>query len=182
MKSFLSIIAAVMITVIIMISLTPFIKGNVKTIVVTKTDTIPGDSIPYPVKVMVPVPYDSIVTDTVFCATHIDTARILKDYFSKYFYRDTVKSNSVTAIICEEVTQNKIIDRQVWIQNHRPIEIINNTSEPVNCLFGGFNISAYNKKLGIGPSIIYTRKKDAFNLNYDIINSGLSIGYYRKFK
>jgi hypothetical protein len=182
MKSFLNIVAAILVTVVIMLSIFPLIKGCESPTIITRTDTIPGDSIPYPVQVKVPVPYEKITTDTIYCTAEIDTAAILKDYFTKYFYRDTIKSNSVTAIICEEVTQNKITDRQVWIQNHRPIQIINNAPLQSNSIFAGLNISEYNKKLGIGPSIIYTRKQDAFNLNYDIINSGISIGYYRKFK
>ncbi len=182
MKSFLNIVASILVIAVIMLSIFPLLKGCEKPTIITRTDTIPGDSVPYLVQVMVPVPYEKVTTDTIFCTADIDTAAVLKDYFSKYFYRDTIKSNSVTAIICEEVTQNRITDRQVWIQNHRPIQIINNTQVQANCIFAGLNISEYNKKLGFGPSVLYTRKQDAFNLNYDIINRGISIGYYRKFK
>jgi hypothetical protein len=182
MKSFLSILAAVLITVVIMLSVVPLLKSNEHTNTVTQTVTIPGDSIPYPVTVKVPVPYDSVVVDTFYCASVIDTAEILKDYYSKYFYQDTIKSNSVTAILCEEVTQNRITGRQVFIQNLRPQAITNKYVEPANKIYAGLIVSDYNSKIGLGPSLIYARNRDAFNINVDILNTGISAGYYIRFK
>lgn len=147
-----------------------------------KTITVPGDSVPYPVVVKVPVPIDSTIVDTVFCNGPIDTAEIIKHYFSKYHYQDTIKSGSVTAILNEEVSQNKITSRQLWIQNLRPISVTNTISSQENRFYAGLVISEFDNKVGLGPSIIYSRKRDAFSFNLDILHPGITAGYYIKFK
>jgi hypothetical protein len=182
MKYLSRIIVSVLLIVVVVCSAGALIKCCGHTTTITKTVMIPGDSIPYPVQVNVPVPHDSIITDTVFYPAQIDTAEILKHYFSKYHYQDTIKSGSVTAILNEEVTQNRITNRQLWIQNLRPISVTNTMSTTESRFYAGLMATEFDNKVGLGPSILYARRRDAFSLNLDILHPGITAGYYIKFK
>jgi hypothetical protein len=73
---------------------------------VRTSDTIPGDSIPYPVEVEVPVPV-YIDTNTTI-PTIVDTNAILRDYFARVNYCDTITDDtSFLAIIQDTVTRNR---------------------------------------------------------------------------
>ena len=60
-------------------------------------------------------------------ASKIDTLAIIKDYLSKYYYNDTIKDTSFVAIIKEVLYKNRIIDRQLYVQNLRQ-KIVNTTT------------------------------------------------------
>lgn len=183
MKASLNIVCSVIITAIVVWFAGCRFQGRESgTIKTTDTVYIPGDSIPYMVEVKVPVPYDSIVTDTQYYPNPVDTSEILKKYYTRYFYTDTIADSSVIAIIHEEITRNLVADRQVWFQNLRPHAVTYTTiNEPAPKLYAGIVASNYGK-IGIGPGFIYSRKNDAFTLGVDLVNTGITAGYYMKFK
>lgn len=85
-------------------------------------DTIPGDSVPYPIYNDKPVPVFVYKTDTV--PANVDTAAILKDYFAIVYYSDTLQNDtSYHLVINDTIHQNRIAFRQVLFQNLRPTAI-----------------------------------------------------------
>jgi len=53
-------------------------------------------------------------TDTIKIPVDVDTLAILKDYYTKYKYKDTVLVSTYgTGIIKDEVTQNEIVSRKI---------------------------------------------------------------------
>ena len=81
------------------------IETKYDTIVETVETYIPE----YRTKVKWKTVHDTIeVHDTI----PTDTASILKDYFATYAYTDTLKTDSVTFVINDTISQNKIITRQ----------------------------------------------------------------------
>ena len=152
---------------------------------VIKTVTIPGDRIPYPVNVYLPSPRDSfMVRDTLWKSFPVDTAEILERFFTRYLYRDTIRDTSFIAILQEIITQNKIVNRTLWVQNTRPqaITYITTNIAPAACKwFIGPSIS-YNGKLGLGVGGIWCNGAHAFGVNYDVTNRISSLSYYYALK
>lgn len=144
---------------------------------VVKTITVPGDSIPFPVFVKVPVPIDSIVNDTFWKAMPVDTAEILKRYFSRYSYADTIRDSTFVAILNEVISQNRIVDRKFQLQNLRSQAITYTTiQEPKPSLYVGPSLT-YNGKMGLGVGGIWCNKNNAIGVNFDVTNRIVGVTY-----
>jgi hypothetical protein len=147
---------------------------------VIHTVVVKGDSIPYLFKVYKPWPI--YVKEIVEVPVIVDSAEVVKAYFSKVFYADTITNDtSILAIIKDTITQNMIASREVWLQNLRPQTIVTECPEipkdKVRLLLG-VGISGY-KQFGVPFSLILeTRQKMAFSLGFDPINKNVNIGYY----
>jgi len=131
----------------------------------TVTEILKGDSIPYEVKVRVPVPYKVEVHDTVF--TDVDTAAILTDYFIHRTYKDTLKDDTSALIVIEEtVGRNRILDRRLWYQNRRPISITNHITQWDTCppprrkVFVGLSMSFGRDVFDVGAGLSLLNKNE----------------------
>jgi hypothetical protein len=93
-------------------------------------DTVRGDSVPYVVRVPLPVVrYVQLAPDTV--RIDVDTAAILADYFATRYYRDTIVNDSEALIaISEEVSQNSLVERSLTFQNRRATSITTTIVQP----------------------------------------------------
>jgi hypothetical protein len=127
------------------------------------------DTIYVPTKQTIYKPGKTIYKETpVFVAMprEVDTVAILKDFYSKEVYKDTLKLNDGLGYVSviDTVSQNKIIGR-VWNSQVNKI-IVKDTKivkkAPVNQLYigavGGFdrvNIVNY-----VGPTLVFKTKKD----------------------
>jgi hypothetical protein len=149
---------------------------------VIHTIVVKGDSIPYLFKVYKPWPIYVQQKEIVEVPVIVDSAEVVKAYFSKVFYADTITNDtSMLAIIKDTITQNMIASREVWLQNLRPQTIVTQCPEipkdKVRLLLG-VGISGY-KQFGVPFSLILeTRQKMAFSVGYDAINGNYSVGYY----
>lgn len=107
-----------------------FLKPSEKCKTETKTEYIKGDSIPYYVKVVSPPVIREMIAvklDTLFLNIPVDTFALLSQYFEIINYNDTIKQDSsFIAYLRETVTQNRIIKRELLMQNNR-VKTINNT-------------------------------------------------------
>ena len=127
------------------------------------------DTIYVPTKQTVYKPGKTIYKETpvfVVMPREVDTVAILKDFYSKEVYKDTLKLNDGLGYVSviDTVSQNKIIGR-VWNSQVNKI-IVKDTKivkkVPVNQLYigavGGFdrvNIVNY-----VGPTLVFKTKKD----------------------
>jgi len=144
------------------------------TVAVTKTVTVPGDSIPYPVPVAVPVPHDSVVVDTFW--RDVDTAAILRRFFTQYTYQDTIRDSSFVAILREVIAQNQIVERQMQFQNLRPTQVVYTTTvetPPPRWYVGGF--ASYGRRPSAGVTLLYARKNNAFGITADPFNRSTGV-------
>lgn len=90
---------------------------------VTKWDTLKIDSLVYVPRwrTKVTTVYDTIPTD-------IDTLSILKDYYAKYFYTDTLSLDSLGSIVINDtISRNSIIFREIQPNVLIPTTTITNT-------------------------------------------------------
>lgn len=144
-----------------------------------KIDTIwikGDDSIVYrpkPYKVYLP-------SDTVYI--DVDTLAILKDYFSKVVYQDTIKLDTIGYLLVRDtISQNRIQNRKV-IENYQiPIvtkTVTNNVIIPAKTqLYIGFEVAG-NKKNPInyfGPNLTLKTKKDQlYSLGTGLSTEGIN--------
>jgi hypothetical protein len=151
----------------------PSTVTNYKTTTVT---TIKYDTITDSITSYIPKYYTKIIskTDTVY--KDIDTTAILADYFSTYVYSDTVKKDSLTVIINDSVSENKIRSRNIqYTMLYRTIltettieKILNNREFYIGVgLIGNANNFSY-----IGPEVLLrTTKRQAYGLGIGVNNN-----------
>lgn len=151
-------------------------KCGQQTVINTKTEIhkfydssvkiIPSEKIkiPVPVTFTVPVPV----------SMHIDTAAILKNYFSINYYSQKIQDSSICAYIKDSVSQNKIIHRDFSYQWLKPVLTTQSTTitvEPVKhmkLLAGAFIESNGYNLSGAGPEAsLQFKNGDLVSLAYD---------------
>lgn len=141
------------------------------------TDTIPGDSFPYIVYVGKPTPYKVVkrdsfpYPDSIFVPVPVEVAN---DFYSAYFYSDTLKNDTSALIVLnEQVTQNTIEYRELIFQNNRPT-IINHIYPTKN---NRIHLGVNGTLTGISAEIGYSYRANQFGLLYG--TQGIGIGYRR---
>lgn len=147
------------------------IKHEIDTIEVVKTKikTIKGDSIPFEV----------LVHDTLWKTMDVDTMAIIKNYFAKIIYKDTLKLDDSlgTVVVIDTISENRIIGR-VWEANvkERIVKDLTIVKEmPKRQLFIGADATFNKANLlnSVGGGLIYKDKKDAlYKLNLGLSNTG----------
>jgi hypothetical protein len=91
-----------------------------------------------------------------------DTLSIVKDYFSARIYNDTLKEDSVTLIINDTISQNRVISRNIKYSLVYPTTIIQ-TEREVNKreLYVGFGIGGDRQQLSFaGGELLLRNKKE----------------------
>lgn len=102
---------------------TEITEPTIITETVTKWDTLKIDSLVYVPRwrTKVTTVYDTIPTD-------IDTLSILKDYYAKYFYTDTLSLDSLGNIVINDtISRNSILFREIQPNVLIPTTTVTNT-------------------------------------------------------
>ena len=132
-------------------------EPQVITKVVTKWDTLKVEKTQYIPKVV-----EKVVVDVDTFSTPIDTASILKDYYSKYIYTDTIQLDTLGSIIVTDtITQNLISYRDVQPKIFIPTTTITNTVYlNKREFYGGISVGATNQAVqNINGELLYVNKK-----------------------
>lgn len=66
-------------------------------------------------------------TDSIFLPVKVDTSQVIKDYFTKYVYSDTIRDTNILATITDTVFKNSILHRAFDYRLLRPTQIITTT-------------------------------------------------------
>ena len=139
------------------------------------TDTIPGDSIPYAVKIKGD-PYPVYVDCTLVVPANVDTLAILQDYYRKYYYDDTLMSDTSAYIrLMAHTFMNTLVYDSLIFQNKRKTSIHTTIITPrtpeklkvflgIGTTFGSSRLSATGNILFIVP------KGYDISGGYDFIN------------
>ena len=170
MKKFVSNIQTLVIFVLIILVLMKTCGGpsNVNEVykIVTKFETR-YDTLEVEKKVYVPKYTSRVVTntvtDTVVLKSKIDTLEILKEYYSKYVYKDTLKLDSLGYItIVDTITQNKIFSRNFDSQVLIPTTTITNEIYLNRAkFFGGVSLGGNSKQINfLSGDLLYKSKRD----------------------
>jgi hypothetical protein len=126
------------------------IPGETKIVTKVKTE-IEYDTIRESIPNYIPIPeYIYPPADTMW--RDVDTAAILKDYFSTYFYSDIIEDDSLKITINDSISENKIASRNLKYEILYPIKTITITEEHylnkrefyvgprVGMIYGGDNV------------------------------------------
>ena len=138
-------------------SSTPPVEPEVITEVVTRWDTLKVATKEY-----VPNYLRKTVVKIDTFQVPIDTMSILRDYYAKYFYTDTIKVDSLGFIVINDtVTRNLISKRNVQSNIFIPTTTINNTIYLYKREFyGGVSVGATNQAVqNINGELLYINKK-----------------------
>mgnify|MGYP003663412428 FL=1 len=98
----------------------------------------------------------------------IDTLYILKDYYSKYFYTDTLNLDSLGSIVINDtISKNSILFREIHPNVLIPTTTITNTVY-INKreFYGGFGIKGRSNQLNyLGGELLFkTKNNQAYNI------------------
>ena len=139
------------------------------TVTETKWDTLKVDSLVYipKWKTRIETIHDTIPTD-------IDTISILKDYYAKYFYSDTIKLDTLGSIIINDtITRNLISIRDVQSNIFIPTTTITNTAYLYKReFFGGISVGSTPTAIQNlnGELLFINKKRQAYGVGIGINN------------
>ncbi|KAF0195634.1 MAG: hypothetical protein FD166_2807 [Bacteroidetes bacterium] len=128
-------------------------------VTLTTINTIPGDSVPYLVEIDKPVP--KFIDTGSWHYFDVDTMAILKDYFARVVYLDTLKDDSSAFIaVMDTVFQNRLQGRSLYFANRKPTSIIHNTTvlpevdDRLKLYAGAMVAMAPRDRYDFGPAVI----------------------------
>lgn len=128
---------------------------------------------------------DTTIYDTTYLLAKIDTGEILKDYFAKNVFKDTISFAEGSVSLVDTISQNKILGRifkasitQKTI--HVTRELRTPPPPPKAALYWGIMATKQDENFGYGGGLMYkTANKGIFQLNYTN-NKQIQVGYYSK--
>jgi len=138
-------------------SSTPPVEPEVITEIVTKWDTVKIEKTEYVPKIV-----EKVVVEIDTFSAPIDTITVLKDYYAKYFYTDTIQIDTLGSIVINDtITRNLISMRDVQSNIFIPTTTITNTVYLYKREFyGGFSVGATNQAVqNINGELLYINKK-----------------------
>ena len=138
-------------------SSTPKPKPEVITEVEVRYDTIKVTETKY-----IPKYVEKTVVDIDTFNVPIDTLTILKDYYAKYYYIDTIEIDSLgTIVVSDTVTRNLISKRDVQSNLLIPTTTVNNTVYlNKRELYGGISVSGQPDQINlVGGELLYRNKR-----------------------
>ena len=138
-------------------SSTPPVDPEVITEIVTKWDTVKVEKTEYVPKIV-----EKVVVNIDTFSAPIDTTAVLKDYYAKYFYTDTIQLDTLGSIIVNDtITRNLISFRDVQSDIFIPTTTITNTVYLYKReFFGGLSVGATNQAVqNINAELLYVNKK-----------------------
>ena len=118
---------------------------------------------------------DSLIYNTII-HEQIDTIYILRDYFTKYYYTDTIRNDSQALIVINDTLyRNRIKSRYSQIKLFAEKPTLKN-----NFYIGG-GITGGVDRLGLTVNgAMMTKRKKLYTASYDLINKEVSLSLYIK--
>ena len=138
-------------------SSTPPVEPEVIKEVVTRWDTVKVEKTQYVPKIV-----EKVVVDIDTFSTPIDTVTVLKDYYAKYSYTDTIQLDTLGSIVISDtITRNLISYRDVQPNIFIPTTTVTNTVYlNKREFFGGISVGATNQAVqNINAELLYVNKK-----------------------
>jgi hypothetical protein len=128
---------------------------------------------------------DTTIYDTTYLTAKVDTGAILKDYFAKNVFKDTISFAEGSVSLVDTISQNQILGRifkasitQKTI--HVTRELRTPPPPPKAALYWGIMATKQEDKFGYGGGLMFkTANKGIFQLNYTN-NNQIQVGYYSK--
>lgn len=116
----------------------------------------------------------------------IDTVKVLGDYYTKYFYSDTLADDSLNLVVNDTLFENKIYSREIDYRLIYPTKIITKEIYPQTRDFyiGGELVGNQQGVYYVGPKLIYKDKKNnGYGFGVGVggdFKPVLNVGIYKK--
>jgi len=139
----------------------------------TRTIIVPGDKVPYPVQVDVPVPHYIDTGSWQYRDREVDTMAILKDYFSKVYYIDTLMNdtNAFIAVI-DTISENRIKGRGLMFANRKATAVcyqnIISEEKKFKVYAGNMLSTNFTNRMDIGPTLLVVTPKGGYSYAYGV--------------
>lgn len=138
-----------------------------------------------PITIEKPVPYKVEIPGTpgatITIPSSIDSLEIIKDYFTKRTYNDSLMNDSVTVYLTEEVYKNELKRLKVGYKWKVPTMVIRETKTEVKqLLFLGVEPYGNANQFGLFASGLFDTKKAAFGYGFDPFNKVHKVSIYGK--
>lgn len=163
-------------------------RRNIDPLVITTVDTIPGDSVPYPVEIIIkePVPVYRDTGSVRWREMEIDTQAILVDYFAKNHYLDTLMNDTSAFIsLKSHVHQNRLFYDELMFQNRRATAIVTHTQQilPPGRFYLGTGAGRNPHEFDVPVSALYAGKRNlAYSVQYGLLTGDLHVLFYFQIK
>jgi hypothetical protein len=134
----------------------------------------------------IPVPYPLPKdTEYVEIPANVDTSEILKDYFARLYYNQTISDSNLVAIIEDSVTQNRIIHRTFKYQWLQPQTVIINEVKPQgkerSKVYVGVELGGNMQQFNLSPTLrLATVKGNMYGVRYGAIDKTYNFEYSKK--
>lgn len=128
---------------------------------------------------------DTTIYDTIPLILPTDTLAILKDFFAKNVFKDTISFAEGSVSIIDTISQNQILARTFKAKITQKIikevrELRTPPPPPKAALYWGIMATNQDEKFGYGGGLMFkTANKGIFQLNYTN-NKQIQVGYYSK--
>lgn len=158
-------------------------RSNIDTLYIKSKDThhevIKTEYYPKPYLVQIPGTPGMTLT----LPAKIDSDAVVLDYFSKIIYNDSIKNDSVTIYLTEQVYKNELKRLKVGYRITAPtMSIIKTEVRERQLAFLGFDVTGNQSHLGFYPSFYFDTRRGMIGGGYDIINKYYKFGLYGKLK
>jgi len=115
----------------------------------------------------------------------IDTSAVIRDYFNKRGYQDTIRNDSIDIVLHEEVYKNELRRLKVAYKWKAPERIITTTTtvtnqKPAAGFYAGGFLSISRESFGTGPVVNYVYNKNNYGAGFDLVNRSIQLQYSRK--
>jgi len=104
--------------------------------------------------------YEVVRYDTIYAP--IDTYAVVRDYYLKRVQKDTIMQADVLAYITDTVYMNRILTREIILQNQRELSKVKNVWKVYAGGYGGTNGTQFTAGVGM----LATPKRDNFAFGY----------------
>jgi hypothetical protein len=156
--------------------------NSIDTVYVKSNDT--WHNVPF--KVEVPVPYKVEVpgpgaASTITVPAVIDSLAVVLDYYSKRYYADSIKNDSIEIRLNYACYKNQVQDMKLayrWIAKQMIIRETNVVERQL--AFIGLDIYGNTTHLGVIPSIYFDTRRGMYGGGYDPFNKYVKVGAYFK--
>lgn len=128
--------------------------------------------------------HDSLIYVEVPISTPVDTAAILKDFFAKVVYRDTLRFSEGTVIITDIISQNRIQARAFNSKINQKTVIVTNEvthqAKEKKGLYWGVMGTVKGNEYGFGGGLMYKTATKGI-VKFEVTNNKqFQFGYYSK--
>lgn len=132
-----------------------------------------------PYKVEVP----GIPGATITIPADVDTASIIKNYYSKNHYNDSTSNDSVKVYFSAYTHRNELKDLKLSYRiTAKERLVIQTKTVEKQLLFLGLDVCSNGSNLGLYPSLYFDVRRGMIGGGYDPLNKSVKVGLYAKIK